>query len=320
MAPEIRYMCGPLHDTISWGCALVFLPEILLRYYGSSHVLPKVYSPAIRYMEYIQRKERKGGLIEHGLGDWGRDIAFGNHQANIETAIYYQCPLNLRTFAEELGLAEDADRFRTWAQRIYDCYNRHLLVANDPDHPGAYYTSLDNYPSRDRTAVTQAVALQHGRVPAEYVADVQKAFLEDVADCRIRSGEVGLPYLWRTLGDLKRPDIVLAMCRQEEHPSYMRFLRRGETTLLEFWQDKCRSKCHDMLGTIYEWFYAHVLGVQPVGRAYRTWVLSPLYESEFGKVEGGVDSPYGVVDVKFEKTADVAFEVRVSVPVGTVAT
>jgi hypothetical protein len=27
----------------------------------------------------------------------------------------------------------------------------------------------------------------------------------------------------------------------------MRFLRRGETTLLEFWQDECRSKCHDML-------------------------------------------------------------------------
>jgi hypothetical protein len=30
-------------------------------------------------------------LIEHGLGDWGRGIAFGNNQANIETAVYYRC-------------------------------------------------------------------------------------------------------------------------------------------------------------------------------------------------------------------------------------
>jgi hypothetical protein len=26
-------------------------------------------------MEYMKTKERKGGLIEHGLGDWGRGIA-----------------------------------------------------------------------------------------------------------------------------------------------------------------------------------------------------------------------------------------------------
>jgi hypothetical protein len=30
-------------------------------------------------MEYMKTKERKGGLIEHGLGDWGRGIAFGNN-------------------------------------------------------------------------------------------------------------------------------------------------------------------------------------------------------------------------------------------------
>ena len=34
-------------------------------------------------MEYIATKERDGGLIEHDLGDWGADIAFGNNQANI---------------------------------------------------------------------------------------------------------------------------------------------------------------------------------------------------------------------------------------------
>lgn len=81
------------------------------------------------------------------------------------------------------------------------------------------------------------------------------------------------------------------MARQEEHPSYVRFLRRGETTLPGIMQDECRSKCHDMLGTIYEWFYAHVLGLKPTTDAYRTFSVNPPYQSEFEEVQGNVDCP-----------------------------
>ncbi|KAF3226280.1 hypothetical protein TWF106_000774 [Orbilia oligospora] len=321
MAPEIRYMCGPLHDTITWGCALCFLPEILLRYYGTTQMIPKIYQPAIRYMEYMRTKERKGGLIEHGLGDWGRDIAFGNHQANIETAIYYQCLRNLETFARIQSLDSDAQHFKEWAERIYAVYNQHLLITDDPEKPYAYYTSLDQYPIRDRTAVSQAIALQFNLVPQKYRADIMKAFLDDTSDGRIRSGEIGLRYLFNTLADANRPDIVLQMCRQEEHPSYMRFLRRGETTLLEFWQDECRSKSHDMLGTIYEWFYAYVLGIKPTGIAYKTFDISPPYVSEFNEVKGVVDCPYGNISVSFVRSGEEGdIQLQVSVPMSTVAT
>ncbi|KAF5015134.1 hypothetical protein F66182_13638, partial [Fusarium sp. NRRL 66182] len=132
MAPEMRYMCGPLHDTITWGGAICLLPDILLRYYDSTHVIPKVYPAAVRYMEYMKMKERKGGLIEHGLGDWGRDIAFGNHQANIETAIYYRCLQCVAIMATELGKVNEAAHFTEWADRIAKVYNKHLLVTDDP--------------------------------------------------------------------------------------------------------------------------------------------------------------------------------------------
>ncbi|PYI33542.1 alpha-L-rhamnosidase [Aspergillus indologenus CBS 114.80] len=319
MAPEIRYMCGPLHDTITWGCALCFLPDILRQYYGSTHVIAKVFPAAVRYMEYMRTKERRGGLIEHGLGDWGRGIAHGNNQANIETAIYYRCLQNVEMMARELGETQKADEFQQWAARIYAAYNRHLLVIDDPACPYAYYTSLDNYPERDRDAIAQAMALQFGMVPQEHRADVMAAFMDDVADGRMRSGEIGLRFLFNTLADAKRPDLVLQMARQEEHPSYMRFLRRGETTLLEFWQDACRSKCHDMLGTIYEWFYAAVLGLKPTGLAYRTFVVDPPYEAEFDHVQGSVDCPYGLITVEFTRDAQGAVTLNLRVPFGTTA-
>lgn len=320
MAPEIRYMCGPLHDTITWGCALCLLPDILRQYYGSTHVISKVYPAAVRYMEYMRTKERKGGLIEHGLGDWGRGIAFGNNQANIETAVYYRCLQCVEMMACELGKVEEAKKFKEWSSRIYDIYNHHLLVTDDPSRPYAYYTSLDNYPERDCDAIAQAMALQFGLVPAKLHSDVTAAFLDDVADGKIRAGEIGLRFLFNTLADAKRPDLVLQMVRQEEHPSYMRFLRRGETTLLEFWQDECRSKCHDMLGTIYEWFYAAVLGLKPVSQSYRTFEVDPPYESEFDHVEGSVDSPYGLIWIEFTRTKGISVKLDLRVPFGTTGT
>lgn len=319
MAPEIRYMCGPLHDTITWGCAVCLLPDILLRYYGSTHVISKVYPAAVRYMDYMRTKERQGGLIEHGLGDWGRDIAFGNHQANIETAVYYKCLQCVEMMAHELGKSEDVEKYKQWSARIYEVYNRHLLVKNDPSHPRAYYTSLDNFPVRDHTEIAQAMALQFGLCPPEYKEDVMATFVDATSDGRIRAGEIGLRFLFNTLADAKRPDLVLKMARQEEHPSYMRFLRRGETTLLEFWQDECRSKCHDMLGTIYEWFYSAVLGLKPIENAYRTFEIDPPYDSEFSHVQGSVDSPYGLINVEFQRNGSELVTLNVRVPFGTSA-
>lgn len=270
-------------------------------------------------MDYLHTKERKGGLIEHGLGDWGRDIAFGNHQANIETAIYYKCLRNVELMAQELGRREEADKYSTWAERIYKAYNDNLLVTTRGEHPYAFYTSLDNPGTHDRTMIAQAMALQYDLVPPEYKADVTRAFIDDCQDCKIRAGEIGLRYLWNTLADVDRPDIVLAMARREEHPSYMRFIRRGETTLLEFWQDECRSKSHDMLGTIYEWCYEAVLGVRVEEDGYRRWSVRPPLNSEFGRVEGAIDCPYGNIEVMFERASDGGgTRLRVRVPTGTV--
>jgi len=319
MAPEIRYMCGPLHDTISWGCALIFIPDLLRRYYGSTHTIPRMYRAGERYMNYMKLKERKGGLIEHGLGDWGRGIAHGNAQANIETAIYYECLCCMERFAQNLKLTDEATRWAAEASRIYDIYNKHLLVTDDTTRPYAYYTSLDNYPAKDRDAVCQALALQFHMVPAQHVSDVKRAFLDDVADGKLRSGEIGLRYLFNTLHDVNRPDLVLQMARQEEHPSYMRFLRRGETTLLEFWQDDCRSKCHDMLGSILEWFYTAVLGVKPVGAAYKTFSISPPYNSEFNSVNGMIDCPYGKIDIRFSRGVDGGVRLDMTIPMSTTA-
>ncbi|TGO52539.1 hypothetical protein BCON_0139g00040 [Botryotinia convoluta] len=312
MAPEMRYMCGPLHDTITWGCALIPIPDILRRYYGTTKSIAKMYRAGERYMAYIKGKKRFGGLIEHGLGDWGQGVAHGNAQANIETAIYHGCLLCMSRFAPHLNLDDEKKSWEKEAKRIYDVYNKHLLVTDDPSRPHAYYTSRDDYSNRDCDAV-------FNMVPEAHIPAVQVFFLSDVSDGKLRSGEIGLRYLLNMLGDLGRSDLVLQMARQEEHPSYMRFLCRGETTLLEFWQDECRSKCHNMLGSILEWFYVYVMGLKVGEKGWRTFTVAPDYHSEFGTVEGEFESPYGMIGLSWSKIGS-GIERKLSVPVGSTAT
>ncbi|TGO41595.1 hypothetical protein BHYA_0019g00240 [Botrytis hyacinthi] len=261
-----------------------------------------MYRAGERYMAYIKGKERFGGLIEHGLGDWGRGIAHGIAQANIETAVYHEYLLCMSKFASHLNLDDEKKSWEKEAKRIYDVYNQHLLVTDDPSRPHAYYTSRDDYPNRDYDAVCQALALQFNMVPEGHISAVQASILSDVSDGKLRSGEIGLRYLFNTLGDLGRTDLVL-----------------GETTLLEFWQDECRSKCHDMLGSILEWFYIYVLGLKVGEKGWRTFTVAPDYHSEFGTVEGEFESPYGMIGLSWSKISS-GIEMELSVPVGSTAT
>jgi hypothetical protein len=54
MAPEIRYMCGPLHDTITWGGAVALLLEIVRSNYDITHMFEKLSIPCVRYMDHIR--------------------------------------------------------------------------------------------------------------------------------------------------------------------------------------------------------------------------------------------------------------------------
>ncbi|RSL89540.1 hypothetical protein CEP52_014865 [Fusarium oligoseptatum] len=327
MAPLVRYMLKGVVRcmTLSPGEAPSACFQSLLNITTEAQVsLPRSIDHAYSTWNTCEVKNGSAGLSNMVLGIGATPLHLGTtKQISKQPSTTSACK-NVAMMAKELGLVSDEARFTSWAERIYDVYNQQLLVTDKTTYPYAFYTSRDSPDTQDRTMVAQAVALQHGLVPPQHRADVIQAFVAAAEDSGhvMRAGEIGLKYLWNTLAeqDVDRPDIVLNMIRQEEHPSYMRFLRRGETSLLEFWQDNCRSKCHDMLGTIYEWFYDSALGVRSLSDAYRTWRLKPCFKAEFDYVEGEIESPYGLISVRFDrrgKQDKAKGDVDVSVPAGT---
>jgi hypothetical protein len=83
----------------------------------------------------MHRKGRKGELIEYGLGDRGIANAFGNNPANIEAAVYCRCLRNVEAVTRTLSGTAEEQRFRGWVERIYNAYNRPLLVTGKQQHP-----------------------------------------------------------------------------------------------------------------------------------------------------------------------------------------
>ena len=153
-------------------------------------------------------------------------------------------------------------------------------------------------------------------VPPDKKDSVCRSFLICCEDHRLRCGEIGLPYILRTLGDLKRADIVSDMILQKVHPSYYRFIEKGETTMPEFWRDDARSRNHDMMGSVVEWFYRYVAGISSED-GYRTIRVEPVLPPSVDYVECRYEAITGTVEVKIQRIGESVLRIEACIPVNT---
>jgi alpha-L-rhamnosidase len=100
-------------------------------------------------------------------------------------------------------------------------------------------------------------------------------------------------------------------------------LENGATTLWEHWEfsDNTYSHNHPMFGSVSEWFYKALAGINPAPDAvgFDRIVLEPRPEGDLSWVRASYDSVRGPI-VSDWKRSETKFEYRVRVPVGVTAT
>ncbi|WP_169088493.1 family 78 glycoside hydrolase catalytic domain [Paenibacillus sp. PL91] len=304
IAPEYSRFSDGFRDSIAWGSAIILVPELLLQTYGNRTAMEETYPAMKAYLNYLKLKEVDGGLINHGLGDWGiAPQTGGDYIENVETAFYYESYRLTSKFASLLGLASDAEHYAREAERVKRCYNAKLLRRIASEGEGRYAYCKLNGEFDPLNQVVQAIPLYFGLVDEEYRSDIESALLHAASGRQLRSGEIGLRYLFGALAGMKRNDIVFDMMMQPEHPSYIRFVERGETALPEFWTDDSRSRNHDMMGHILEWLYKELLGISSVGDAYKEILIAPGCSDLIHRVTGSHRSVRGEIHVDFMSEA-----------------
>lgn len=250
IAPEYIKFEGswapPFQESPEWGGAIVALPCLYKEFYGDDKLI-KEYAPQMqRYADYLATRD-SAYILEMGLGDWydygpwRAGFSRNTPLALVSTAHYY-------LWTKLAGRAERADSIKQ--------------------------AFIRNFTPRSQAAL--AIALELGL----YREGQEQTLLDSlVADIhrhgdRLTTGDIGTPYLFRTLISHGQEDLLYKMINHYDVPGYGAQLRKGMTTLTEQWNpDQGASRNHFMLGHINNHLVPDIGGIHIRGnRAY----ISPM--------------------------------------------
>jgi alpha-L-rhamnosidase len=183
------------------------------------------------------------------------------------------------------------------------------------------------------TQAGYAMALQFDLLP---VALRQKAFdhLVDAIkayDDRISTGFFATVWMMNQLVEYGRSDLAYQLLTSRRFPSWFYSIDQGATTIWERWdgyvagrgfQDAgMNSFNHVAIGTVGEWLYRHVLGIQLDEKqaGYRHFYIKPTPGTVLEWVKGSYHAISGNIEVAWTNK-DHAFTLDITVPTNTEAT
>lgn len=245
-----------LRNIPEWGAACVLAPWAAFRYYGDAGSLASSYPMMQKFAAYVLTRVRADGLVGYGIGDW---YDFGPNPPGPAqlTSLAMTCTATLCHVFRSLSqitrvlALQGADAYQAQAERFKSAI---LSTLYDP--------TTHQFDKGSQTANAMALALDI--VPE----DARRAVLDKlIGDIRARrdhvtSGDVGFHYVVEALSKAGRGDVLYAMLKRDDKPSYGQQLANGATSLTEAWDsERVSSQNHFMLGHIESWFYRGLGGI-----------------------------------------------------------
>jgi alpha-L-rhamnosidase len=261
----------------AWGDAGVIIPWLLWRTYGDRRVLERCFDAMAAWVDYIRRhnpdllwRNRTG----NSYGDW-LQVDTDTPRDVLATAYFARSTRIVADAADLLGRLPEAAEYQALHAAIRVKFAE-AYVGDDGSVEGgtqtAYLLSLA-FDLMPPALVDAAVG--------HLTADIEKR------GNRLTTGFVGVPLLCPVLSEHGRSDFAYALLHQQEYPSWGYSIRHGATTVWERWDGwtehggfqspAMNSFNHYSLGSIGDWLYGHVAGIDqtPGSVAYRELLLRP---------------------------------------------
>jgi alpha-L-rhamnosidase len=295
---------------VGWGTAQPFLQWELYQYYGDLNLLAAQYPVTKRWIDFLQTCA-SDDLLDNGISD--HESLEPKPRALTGTAFYYY---NVRLFAKiarALGKEPDATEADALSEKIKAAFNRKFLKPGS----GIYDTG---------TQACQAFAFYMKLVPREEQPRALEVLAHDIVDVHkghLTTGIFGTKYMLNALSDFGRSDLAYEIVNQRTFPGWGYMLENGATTLWEHWElsDNTYSHNHPMFGSVSEWFYKGLGGINPApdAVAFDKILIKPRLVAGLNWVKSSYDSVRGKIVSDWKSEGD-KFKLRVRVPVGASAT
>lgn len=147
----------------------------------------------------------------------------------------------------------------------------------------------------------------------------------------LSTGFTGTPYLLFALADYGHEDTAFRLLNQDTCPSWLYEIKNGGTTFWEEWgivpegtkndngkhcvSDSSVSFNHYAYGSVGDFLYRRVLGLEPLQAGYRRFRVKPPVKSGLQYASGSLKTPYGRIKAEWrmeEKECIVKVDVPVS--------
>ncbi|MBL7856760.1 MAG: family 78 glycoside hydrolase catalytic domain [Cyclobacteriaceae bacterium] len=289
---------GPL----GWQLAFPYLQKQLYLFYGDAKIISDNYDSFIKQMEFLEA-HAIDGLYHWDISD--HEALDPRPEAFTASAFYYHHATLATEFAAILGKKQDEEKYRKLADQIKQRIIRKYFV------PGT--GRFDN-----GTQSAQLFALWYSLSPEpEKTFDVLMQEFKRHNN-HISSGIFGVMMMWDVLRQQEQNELAYSIANQRDYPSLGFMLEKGATTLWETWQypDNAPSQNHPMFGSIDEWFYRSILGINPAGPAFEKIIIKPQPAGELTWAKGSYHSVKGMIASDWKIEGD-KFLLRVSIPANT---
>jgi alpha-L-rhamnosidase len=331
-----------------WGDAVVLVPWVLYERYGDRLVLDENYGAMKAWVdrqirvarddlparlrgtaltEAERRRQRYLWNSERNFGDWlapsvtAQDPSLEHMLAVAERTgelIGAMCHGHsaelLGRIAAVLGHDDDAARYLEQARAV-----RRAFAAEYLDDDGVLTIA---------TQGTYVLALALGCIPESQqpAAVDQLVALIHAAGDHLDTGFLSVPHILGVLSAHGHAALARTLLWQSRPPSWLYAVDRGATTIWENWtairpngQVEAASFNHYAFGSVDEWLYGHLAGLQPVAPGFVTSRIAPDLEAPLDWVAASNETPYGTLAVRWERDRDDdrLVRIRLTVPANT---
>ena len=298
----IQY-CG-----LSWESAFLTSQYYLYLYYNDIELVQEMYEFNKNWMKKAARLHPTG-LVDFGLGDHESLVPVPVELTG--TSHYLFCAKIMKKFAALMQDPENeklygqlAEKIKTrlktefWDKPVTGDINRQTLFASL-----LYY---DVVPSEQASAAVDSLLTSLKNAPSGHFT----------------TGIFGTKYILEVLSNYVSPEKVYEIVNNREYPGWGFMIDNGATTLWETWKesDNTYSNCHPMFGTVTEWFYRWLGGIQPDKDypGFEKFNLSPYVPDDLYEVNCTYNSPHGKIVSNWKKE-NKKIIYRIEIPMGASA-
>ncbi|HEY3372960.1 MAG TPA: family 78 glycoside hydrolase catalytic domain [Prolixibacteraceae bacterium] len=290
-----------------WQLAFPFGMKVLYDYYGDLSTVEKNY-PALKRQVDFMHSVTPDHIVQKCIGD--HESIDKKPIALSATAFYYHHVIILAEFAQLLNKKEDALKYQKLAGEIKEAFVNTFLK------PGTGVFDSG-------TQAAQLISLYYDLVPEKAKAAALDQLLLEIFNRHqghLSTGIFATKFMFDFFRQENRNDVSYTVANQRSFPGWGNMLANGATTLYESWTypDTVNSQNHPMFGSISEWFYKSLLGINAKAPGFTRFEIKPQPAGDLMWAKGYYDAVVGRIssDWKIEGTR---FLLQVTVPANTQA-